>query len=584
MSATLSSPPKLQFFTAGGIPLVGGHLYTYAAGTTTPLASYTDASGTTQNPVDIVLDSRGEAPNGVWLNGASYKFVLASADAPAVAIWTVDNINAQEAINDLLAFEALLAGSTGSTLVGFTQTGPGTTRTVQSKLSDSYSVADFGFSTSASAAANTTAFANAWNISRQLTIPAGTYNVGALPNFAILGARIYGIGRVVLNITGAGPGLVVDAGAAPSTTVVQDIVIDNLTINCTGAATIGVFIRGITHSQFNRLRPINFPAYAMLCNFMVSNSFYDFCHSGNEPGITVPSVIGVGLGKRNVGEQCSNCTWINPVIEGTSGNGLVLDEAAASVFIGGTVEGCGYTSGYGGILIGSNSFDNTFINMDLEANGILGDATTFHVKCAGLRTSFVNLFADAGEGNVPPSTAGSPLIWIYGGNSTAFFGGSIQSLKIEAGVKNTVTNSLAYNIGAATGTITDAGTNTRHIQLYSVNPGTTLPDSYVTKSTWTPVATSLTIVGTPTYVGTFERIGDFVSFTIRVTSTTSTAATAGATSFSTPTSTVVAGTCVAASNVTALGFGTGLVNSNVIYVPTWAASADVVITGQYFAA
>ena len=581
MSATLSPPPKLQFFTAGGIPLVGGHLYTYAAGTTTPLATYTDASGTTQNPVDIELDARGEAPNGVWLNGASYKFVLASADAPAVPIWTVDNIEAQEAINDLLAFEALLAGSTGSTLVGFTQTGPGTTRTVQSKLSDSYSVADFGFSTSASAAANTTAFANAWNISRQLTIPAGTYNVGALPNFAILGARIQGIGRVVLNITGAGPGLVVDAGAPPSTTVVQDIVIDNLTINCTGAATIGVFIRGITHSQFNRLRPINFPAYAMLCQFMVSNSFYDFCHSGNEPGLVTPSVIGVGLGLRNANEKCADCTFVNLVVEGTSGNGLVLDEADSNTFVGGTVEGNGYTTGYGGILIGPNNIGNTFINMFLEANGIVGDATTFHLKCAGIRTTFVNLFADDGTGYSPP--AGSPLIWIYGGNSTAFFGGSIDTLKIDAGVKNTVTNSLAYNLNGA-GTITDAGTNTRHIQLYNVNSGTTLPDSYITKSTWTPVATNLTIVGTPTYVGTFERIGDFVSFTIRVTSTTSTAATAGTTSFSTPTSTVVAGTCVAASNVTAIGYGTGLVNSNVIYVPTWAASADVIITGQYFAA
>ena len=570
MSATLSPPPKLQFFTAGGIPLVGGHLYTYAAGTVTPLATYTDASGTTQNPVDIVLDARGEAPNGVWLNGASYKFVLASADAPAVAIWTVDNVNAQEAINDLLAFEALLAGSTGSTLVGFTQTGPGTTRTVQSKLSDSYSVADFGFLPSASAAANTTAFANAWNISRQLTIPAGTYNVGALPNFAILGARIQGIGRVVLNITGAGPGLVVDAGAPPSTTVVQDIVIDNLTINCTGAATIGVFIRGITHSQFNRLRPINFPAYAMLCNFMVSNSFYDFCHSGNESGITVPSVIGVGLGLRNAGEQCADCTWINPVIEGTSGNGLVLDETYENTFVGGTIEGCGYTTGYGGILIGPNNTQNTFIGTALESNGIAADATTFHIKNAGLRTSFINISAD---------NTLSGLVWMYGGNSAAFRGGQIHDLKIDAGVKNTVTYSLAYD-----GTITNAGTDTRHIQLYNITGATTLPDSYVTKSTYTPTVAGIAVVGTPTYVGTYERVGDLVSFTIRVTSTTSTAATAGTTTFTAPTSTVVAGTCVAASNVTALGLGTGLVNNNLIYVPTWAASADVVITGQYFAA
>jgi hypothetical protein len=249
--------------------------------------------------------------------------------------------------------------------------------------------------------------------------------------------------------------------------------------------------------------------------------------------------------------------------------------------VGGTVEGCATLTGYGGILVGASSFNNTFINMFLEANGIGGDATTFHVKCAGLRTTFVNLFADSGLGYATPH---SPLVWVNGGNSTAFFGGSIQDLKIEAGVKNTVTNSLAYNIGAATGTITDAGTNTRHIQLYNVGSGTTLPDSYVTKSTWTPTVAGIAVVGTPTYVGTFERAGDWVSFNIRVTSTTSTAATAGTTTFTAPTSTVIAGTCVAASNVTALGLGTGLANNNLIYVPTWAASADVVITGQYFAA
>jgi len=577
MSAYLTPNPLMQFFDVTGAPLYLGTLETFAAGTSTPLATYTDFSATIANPTTITLNTRGEA--AVWLGPAAYKFTL--RDAAGVLIWTADNITTQDALIALATFQSTLAGSTGSTLVGFTQNGPGTTRTVQSKLSDSYSVADFGFSTSNNATANATAFVNAWNVSKQLTIPAGTYNVTGLPNFATLGARIQGIGKVVLNITGAGPGLIVDAGTTAGV-VVQNIVIDNLTINCAGAATIGVFIRGITHSQFNRLRPINFPAYAMLCNFMVSNSFYDFCYSGNEPGIITPSVIGVGLGLRNVNEQCTDCTFVNLIVEGTSGNGLVLDETASNTFIGGTVEGCGTVTGYGGILIGPNNSGNTFTNMFLEANGIGGDATTFHVKCAGIRNTFVNIFADSGTGY---ATLHSPLVWIYGGNSTAFFGGSIDTLKIDAGVKNTVTNSLAYNLNGA-GTITDAGANTRHIQLYNVGSGTTLPDSYVTKSTWTPTVAGITIAGAgvPTYVGTFERIGDFVSFTIRVTCTTTTAATAGTTSFSAPTSTVVAGTCVAASNVTALGFGTGLVNSNVIYVPTWAASADVVITGQYFAA
>ena len=578
MSATLTPPPKLQFFTAGGIPLVGGHLYTYAAGTSTPLASYTSASGVTQNPTDIVLDSRGETPNGVWLNGASYKFVLADAAATPVVIWTVDNINAQEAINDLLAFEALLAGSTGSTLVGFTQTGPGTLRTVQSKLSDSYSVADFGFSTSAGASANAAAFVNAWAVSKQLTIPAGTYNVTSLPNFAVRGARIQGIGRVVLNITGAGPGLVIDAGATPLASggvVVSDIVIDNLTIDGVNSAAgnVGVFIRGITHSEFSRLRPINWIGSAMYCAFMVSNSFYDFCYSGNEPGITILTATGLSLNARGAGEQCAGCTWINPVIEGASTYGIDAASMIANTFIGGTVEGCGYiaTGSGGAVNLSSGAGENTFTGTFFEANGISGDATTFHIKDAGVRNAFYNINTDAFL---------SPwIILLSGSNSALFSGGQIANLRIDAGVSNTVTTAVAY-----TGTITNNGTDTRHIQLFNVGIATTLPDSYITKGTWTPVATSLAIVGTPTYVGTFERIGDFVSFTIRVTSTTSTAATAGTTTFSTPTPTVVSGTCVAASDVTNLGLGTGLVDSSLIYVPAWAASADIVITGQYFAA
>lgn len=90
MSTTSLAPtPKLQFFDANGAPLVGGKLYTYAAGTTTPLASYTDSTGNTANTNPVILDSRGEA--NVWLSGAIYKFAL--YDSTNVLIWTVDNIN-----------------------------------------------------------------------------------------------------------------------------------------------------------------------------------------------------------------------------------------------------------------------------------------------------------------------------------------------------------------------------------------------------------------------------------------------------------------------------------------------------------
>ena len=88
MVASISPDPRLQFFANDGSPLVGGKLYTYAAGTTTPLATYTSITGLTANTNPIILDSRGEA--SVWFSAAKYKFVLKTA--ADVEIWTQDNL------------------------------------------------------------------------------------------------------------------------------------------------------------------------------------------------------------------------------------------------------------------------------------------------------------------------------------------------------------------------------------------------------------------------------------------------------------------------------------------------------------
>ncbi len=88
MSAMLTPSPKVQFFESNGEPLVGGKLYTYAAGTSSPLATYTDSTGNTANANPVVLDSRGEA--NVWLGPSRYKWVLYDADD--VLIWSVDGI------------------------------------------------------------------------------------------------------------------------------------------------------------------------------------------------------------------------------------------------------------------------------------------------------------------------------------------------------------------------------------------------------------------------------------------------------------------------------------------------------------
>jgi len=81
-----------QFFTNSGVILSGGKLYTYAAGTTTPQATYTSSSGSTNHTNPIILDSAGRVPGGeIWLSASPYKFVLnTSAD---VLIATYDNVS-----------------------------------------------------------------------------------------------------------------------------------------------------------------------------------------------------------------------------------------------------------------------------------------------------------------------------------------------------------------------------------------------------------------------------------------------------------------------------------------------------------
>src|SRR5687768_14049388 len=81
--------PKFRAFDANGEPLAGGLLYSYAAGTTTPLATYTTRAGSVANANPVVLDANGEAD--VWTSpGVDYKFELRSS--AGVVQWTVDNV------------------------------------------------------------------------------------------------------------------------------------------------------------------------------------------------------------------------------------------------------------------------------------------------------------------------------------------------------------------------------------------------------------------------------------------------------------------------------------------------------------
>jgi hypothetical protein len=87
--ASLTPTPKQQFFDANGNPLVAGKVYTYAGGTTTPIATFTDQAGSSTNTNPIILDARGMA--NIWLQPTiAYKFLI--TDSNDVTQYTTDNI------------------------------------------------------------------------------------------------------------------------------------------------------------------------------------------------------------------------------------------------------------------------------------------------------------------------------------------------------------------------------------------------------------------------------------------------------------------------------------------------------------
>jgi hypothetical protein len=90
-TSQLAPEPLFQAFGTNGQFLAGGLLYTYAAGTSTPVATYPSANTVTPNTNPIVLNALGQAP--LWLTpGQAYKFLLTDQYGNTLPGYPVDNI------------------------------------------------------------------------------------------------------------------------------------------------------------------------------------------------------------------------------------------------------------------------------------------------------------------------------------------------------------------------------------------------------------------------------------------------------------------------------------------------------------
>lgn len=93
--ATVNLSPLFNgqtLFGPTGLPLAGGQIYCYQAGSSTPLATYTTVNGNIANTNPIILGSDGKLPQEMWLQyGYAYKFIV--QDSNNVLIDSYDNIS-----------------------------------------------------------------------------------------------------------------------------------------------------------------------------------------------------------------------------------------------------------------------------------------------------------------------------------------------------------------------------------------------------------------------------------------------------------------------------------------------------------
>jgi hypothetical protein len=97
MTVLFSPFGNSQYLDNNGAPAVGYTVESYAAGSSTALATYTDSTGATPNAASVTLNAAGLNPAGqFWLtSGLAYKFIVKDADGA-----TVQTVNGVTGVND----------------------------------------------------------------------------------------------------------------------------------------------------------------------------------------------------------------------------------------------------------------------------------------------------------------------------------------------------------------------------------------------------------------------------------------------------------------------------------------------------
>lgn len=262
---------------------------------------------------------------------------------------TVAATNVQGAINEIVSD---LAASSGSSLVGFVQSGTGAvTRTAQSKMRDAVSVKDFG-AVGDGVADDTVAIQAALDsvgVGGTVNIPAGTYKTTAALNvkkaIIVSGASMDG---TIINNTGVGNSFYLRDTTVPTYT--NGAVLQNMTIQGSASAAVGIYCDPITYCKFLNLNIKNHGSHGILLNGSYfnqingcdirSNTGYGIVVQNSSNANTIVSTSTNYNGSGGLRFYNSNgLTLVQFDTEANTGWGIVIEAAAELYMTGGWNEG-----------------------------------------------------------------------------------------------------------------------------------------------------------------------------------------------------------------------------------------------------
>lgn len=465
--------PVQQFFDNAGLPLAGGKVCQYQAGTTTPQATYTDSTAATPNANPLILDSAGR---GTMFFGANlYKItVLKGGDgtcSTGTVIWTADNYG-----DSTLYFTNYVKTVGTSSLITFTtpQTG-GVSRTQYSKDQDTLSVKDFGAvgdgSTDDTAAINA---AMAVSILGKggapgvcIYFPDGIYRITAALSYNHTVCMTGNQWR--LKYTGSSTILAVLSLVGDPTntygshgTYMEGSFIEGAILDGQGHATNGITLQGVVSADLSLLRATNVTGAGLNCNWCQQVNISHFMVSTDFETFTTTPTNGIII------DNISSDNYISNVnIDHVSGDGIAMKYALNTTIIGGTSEGNG---GYGvNMSSGTSPFRQTYNNaieqFDTEVN-TAGDYCFCDTGSNG--GVFNNSIFQLNSFSVPGIT------WSGGAHNNNIFGGAMGGGSTMG--SQTYGNGL-YGVGCvavADPCLTDNGQNVWWTTIRNQSTGTSI--------------------------------------------------------------------------------------------------------------